>query len=44
MFGKKKRDSMEEEYEAYSPDEGYEPLFTDEEDPEEEYGPAEDGA
>ena len=44
MFGKKKRDeSPEEEYEAYSPDEGYSPLFADAEDTEEAYGPAENG-
>ena len=43
MFGKKKRDAVPEEYEAYSPDEGYTPLFTDAEEPE-EYGPEEEGA
>ena len=43
MFGKKKRDESPEEYEAYSPDEGYSPLFADAEDTEEGYGPAEDG-
>ena len=47
MFGKKKRDVSPEEYEAYSPDEGYTPLFTDENVPEEDYEPEEgdwDGA
>ena len=44
MFGKKKREDNPEEYEAYSADEGYTPLFTDAEEPEEEYGAAEDGA
>ena len=44
MFGKKKRDYDQEEYEAYSDDEGYTPLFADTEEPEEEYGPGEDGA
>ncbi|MBR2660212.1 MAG: PBP1A family penicillin-binding protein [Clostridia bacterium] len=39
MFGKKKRYGTEEEYGEYSPEEGREPLFADEE----EYGPAEDG-
>ena len=27
MFGKKKREEIPEEYEDYSPEEGYTPLF-----------------
>ena len=42
MFGKKKRKYSQEEYEAYSPDDGYTPLFAQEEEPEGDYGP-EDG-
>ena len=44
MFGKKKRDESPEEYAAYSADEGYTPLFTDEGESEEGYVPAGDGS
>ena len=43
MFGKKRRSPEQAEYEAYPADEGYQPLFTDEEDPE-DYGAADSGA
>ena len=43
MFGKKKRSPEQAEYEAYSADEGYQPLFTDAEEPE-DYGAADSGA
>ena len=39
MFGKKKRDRDPEEYEAYSADEGYTPLFTDAEETEQGFAP-----
>ena len=44
MFGKKKRENSPEEFEDYSPDEGYSPLFTDAGNPDGEYGSAEGGA
>ena len=43
MFGKKKRSPEQAEYEAYSADEGYQPLFTDAEEPE-DYSAADSGA
>ena len=43
MFGKKKRDQNPEEYEDYSAEAGYEPLYEDAQNPE-AYGPGEDGA
>ncbi|MBR6442751.1 MAG: PBP1A family penicillin-binding protein [Clostridia bacterium] len=40
MFGKKKRREDVEEYEEFSPEEGYEPFFPENEDAEAEYEPA----
>ena len=40
MFGKKKREEIPEEYEDYSPEEGYTPLFPGSDGEEAEYGPA----
>ena len=40
MFGKKKRGKDFEEYEEFSPEEGYEPFFPENEDAEAEYEPA----
>ena len=40
MFGKKKREEDFEEYEEFSSEEGYEPLFPDKEDSEAGYEPA----
>ena len=44
MFGKKKREEQPEEYEEYSPDEGYTQLFPEPDEPEAEYTPVEESA